>query len=204
MVQIHRPPPSQKPNPAFTLLAKGSHLLRLYSINSPYPYTLFRHFGPFERYDHHRVTYHWNSQADPDRAVCYCAQELSACIVEVCGDKQIIESYYKIITIEATHPISLLDLRANAAMRAGTPVAISAIPDRIYTQEWAQYFYLETPIYGPNTGGIIYSSAHNGEDCIVLWDRAISSVREIGQEDIIKREKEVRQIAQDNNVTVVF
>lgn len=204
MVQIHRPPPPQKPNPAFAPLAKGTHLRRLYSTSSPYPYTLFRHLGPFERYDHHRVAYLWNSQADPDRAVCYCAEELSACIVEVCGDKKIIESYYKIITIEATQPISLLDLRGNAAMRAGTPAAISAIPDRIYTQEWAQYFYSETSIYGPNTGGIIYTSAHNGEDCIVLCDRAISSVLEIGQEDIIKREKEVRQIAQANNLTVVF
>lgn len=204
MVQIDRPPPSQKPNPVFKSLAKGTHLLRLYSTKSPHPYKLFRYFGPFARYDHHRVEYHWNGQADPDRAVCYCAKELSACIVEVCGDKKIIEKYYKIITIEATNPISLLDIRGNAAMCSGIPAAISAIPDRIYTQEWARYFYLETSVYGPNTGGIIYSGAHNGEDCIVLWDRAMSSVVEIGQENIIEREKEVRQIAQANNLTVVF
>lgn len=204
MVAIHRPPPLQKPDPSFATLVKGTQLLRLYNTKSPFPFSLFRFFGPLERYDHHREEFRWKNKPDPERAVCYCAETMSACIVEVFGDNRIITAYYNIVTIELTHNISLLDIRGRAAMKAGIPMALSAIPDRIYTQEWARYFFLETSIYGLDTGGMIYPSAHNGEDCIVLWNRARAYVQAVGQRPIIEKEKQVRKIAEKNSLIVTF
>ena len=56
-------------------------------------------------------------------------------------------------------------------MGAGTVAAISSITQRDISQAWGKYFYEHPEIYD-EIEGLIFSGAHNGEDAIVLYERA--------------------------------
>jgi hypothetical protein len=64
-------------------------------------------------------------------------------------------------------------------MRAGAVAAIGALESRSLTKAWSRYIYDNPAIYG-HVHGLIYSGAHNGEDAIVLYERAISIIWSAG------------------------
>lgn len=142
------------------VVAAGERILRLYNPTSRYrpgPRS-FRHNGPRLRFDHHRPAPDGSPINDPKRGVCYAARTISCALVEVFGNGGVIErSEWRVALSTLRDPLQLVDLRGAAAMRPGAVAAIGAVECRRLTQAWSQY---------GNVHGLIYSSAHNGEDAI--------------------------------------
>ena len=154
-------------------LAPGTTLMRIYDPRSTYrPRPRgFRANGPRLRSDHHRGAAAGSvilPADDPDRAVYYAAFTLSGAVVEVFGDARVIErGSFRVVSSTLREAMDVLDLRADAAMRAGVLAAIGSVEQRDVTQAWARYFY-ETY---PAVGGLLYANAHNGEDALALFER---------------------------------
>ena len=176
MVHLPPPPPPRLPSPLHDTLAAGTRLLRIYDpTRHRASATSFRHFGPTERFDHHRPTA-GAADNDPDRAILYTGRTLSCCIAEVFGDRGAIETGAReVAELMVTRPLILLDLRRNGAMRAGTVAAIGKIADRPVSQEWSRYFY-EHPAHYMVVEGLMWYGAHNDEECVALYERARNAI----------------------------
>lgn len=189
MARLDFPPPRTAVDP--TRLTKvpinaGATLIRVYDPESKYkpgPRS-FRCNGPRKRFDHHRGTPTGATTApsdDPDRAVYYAAFTLSGAVVEVFGEDRVIErGTFRVVYSTFTKDVWLLDLRGNAAIRAGTIHAIGQIEDSAKTQAWSRYVYENPATYG-NVDGLIYANAHNGEDAILLYERARPAINSARQ-----------------------
>ena len=170
MVVVHLPPPLRSITPKFITLNCNDKLLRIFD---PTKYdaiaTSFRNYGPISRFDHHRNI---KDRLDPQRSVIYAGLSMSCCLVEIFGDGGVIkieQQQLALITLKNT--FKLLDLRGSAAMAAGTVAALSSITERNISQAWGRYFYESPHLYG-EIDGLIFAGAHNGEDAIVLYERA--------------------------------
>jgi len=162
VVRIDLPPPVREPNPIIERLASGSRMLRIYRPE-PHGQTAagFRRAGPIGRFDHHH-------EGD-DCGILYVAFTLSCCLVECFGDTGVIDDQGRRVGfLQTQRPLELLDLRRQGAMRAGSVAALSSCADRDISQAWSRYFhgtYLQID-------GLIYSSAHNEEAAVALYERA--------------------------------
>lgn len=174
MVDIHPPPPRVSITPTHFTLLSGQSLIRVFDPSKRNTTALtFRSFGPLARFDHHRFDLlNPKPSEDLERSIYYAGFTLSCCIVEVFGNRRVIEvGDYCVASIQIVRDLKLLDLRGSAAMLNGSVVGLSAIPDRKLTQEWSRYFYEDTAIYSC-VDGIIYPNAHNGEEALALYERA--------------------------------
>ena len=174
MVVVHLPPPLRSVAPKFVTLNRNDVLLRVFD---PTKYnataTDFRNYGPVSRFDHHRQ---YPNKIDPERSVIYASPTLSCCLVEIFGDGGIIRiEQQQLAFITLKNALKLLDLRASAAMAAGTLAAISSITERNVSQAWGRYFYENSQLYG-EVDGLIFAGAHNGEDAVCLYERAESKL----------------------------
>lgn len=170
MVVVRMPPPLGGISPTHVTLGIGEVLIRIFD---PTRYgataTSFRSYGPISRFDHHE---HYSDKIDPDRSVIYAGRTLSCCIVEIFGDGGVIAiKQQQVAYLTLTSKIKLLDLRSSGAMGAGTVAAISSITQRDISQAWGRYFYEHPELYD-EIEGLIFSGAHNGEDAILLYERA--------------------------------
>lgn len=77
--------------------------------------------------------------------------------------------------IQLTRDLTLLDLRANGSMRAGSIAALAKVADRHLSQDWSRYFYEQTDLYG-QIDGISFLKAHNDEEAIALYEQAQSAL----------------------------
>ena len=179
MAILGLPPPRAIIEPSrlsIATLNSGTTLVRVYDPSSRYapgPRS-FRHHGPHKRFDHHRgaTTGASAPSEDKERAVYYAAFSLSGSIVEVVGDDRVIDrGSFCIVYSTLRGPIRLLDLRGNAAIRAGVIHGIGQIEQASKTQAWSRYFYETDATYG-KTHGLLYANAHNGEDAVLLYERA--------------------------------
>jgi len=175
LVLIAPPPPLRPPAPLFQDLPSGTALVRLF-LPAPYgagPLT-FRAFGPLRRFDHQEgIPRGRGRQAalSPDRRVYYAAPTLSCCIAEVFGDSGLIEpGEWHVALPSLTHPLRLLDLRGAGATRAGSVAALAQMPDHRMGQSWSRHFYSDASYGRPD--GLFYAGAHNGEDAVLLYERA--------------------------------
>lgn len=170
MVVVHLPPPLRSITPKFTTLNRNDELIRIFDPTSyNATATSFRNYGPISRFDHHRDM---ADKLDPQRSVIYAGLSLSCCLVEIFGDGGVIrieQQQLAFITLKDT--LKLLDLRGSAAMAAGTVAALSSITERNISQAWGRYFYDNPQLYG-EIDGLMFAGAHNGEDAIVLYERA--------------------------------
>ncbi len=154
--------------------------MRVYDPKSRHPSgpRLFRKHGPHARFDHHRgtkVRKHLEPSDDPDRGIYYAASELSCAVVEVFGTTGVIDRSFVLVRSVLQDDLHLLDLRGDAAIRAGTIHAIGQIESRRKTWAWSRYFYESPAIYG-SVHGVIYASARNGKDAVALYERAQGAV----------------------------
>lgn len=177
MVVIGKPPPPKPPTPLYYTLSSGSFLLRIFDPTSHNTQALtFRHFGPINRFDHQRISSQGDRTQDPERGIYYAGFTLSCCLVECFGDSGVIElKDQKICRVELTRDLTLLDLKDNGAMRAGSVAALAKVADRHLSQEWSRYFYEQTSLYG-QIDGISFRNAHNDEEAIALYERAQSAL----------------------------
>lgn len=129
----------------------------------------FRHVGPLARFDHHEGT----GAVEP-RGIYYAGLTLDCAVVEA-FDVGVVEPGTKhLARVRVSRALTLLDLRGRAAMRAGTVAAIASA-DHALSQQWGRYVYETPAIYGP-VDGILYASAHNGDDTVVLFERAAGAL----------------------------
>ena len=158
-------------------LSAGTTLVRVYDPKSKHKpgARLFRSYGPLRRFDHHRGRVGVGPSTpdeDTDRSVYYASLTLSGSVVEVFGEDRVIErGSFRAAYSRLLQPLSLLDLRGDAAIRAGTLHALGQIEATSKTQAWSRYFY-ETPATYGLVDGLIYANSHNGEDAILLYERA--------------------------------
>jgi hypothetical protein len=109
------------------------------------------------------------------RAIYYCARTLDGAVAEAFGDLGVIQAGTKrLARIHAVRDLRLVDLRGRAAQAAGTVAAIS-MSDHPIAQAWSRHIWSTVAVYGA-VDGLAYSSAHNGEDCIALYERAEGAV----------------------------
>jgi hypothetical protein len=177
MVLIASPPPAKTPSPLYRTLALGSFILRIFD---PTQYgtkaTTFRYYGPINRFDHQRLPPSGNRAEDLERGISYAGLTLSCCLVECFGDTGVIEiKGQQIGRIQLMRDLTLLDLRANGAMRAGSVAALAKVADLHLSQDWSRYFYEQTDLYR-QIDGISFLNAHNDEEAIALYERAQSAL----------------------------
>ena len=172
MVAVKLPPPAVAPQPVFLKIAAGTIVLRLYDPSLYKAQALaFRTFGPIGRFDHHRAPYP-SCADDTERGIIYGAYTLSSCIVEVFGDRKVIEvGTWEVTALTTTRLLKLLDLRGHGAMRAGTVSAVSKESNRQFSQEWSRYFYNNRFLY-TNIDGLAFYNAHNDEEAFAFYERA--------------------------------
>ena len=162
VVRIDPPPPRRDARPLFHELGTGSRLLRIYqSERFGQTATSFRRNGPLSRFDHHRDGL--------DCGILYAGLTLSCCLVECFGDTGVIDDQgRRLAFLQATRPLLLLQLRGRGAMRAGSVAALASTADRQLSQEWSRHFHATYP----QIDGVLYSSAHNEEAAVALYERA--------------------------------
>jgi hypothetical protein len=170
VVVITPPPPDPRRqlNPVHITLPSGSDLFRVYDPQSrfrPGPLT-FRARGPFARMDHHEGT-----SVDEPRGIWYGGLTLAGAIVEAFQAGVIEPGTTRLVRARTTRELDLLELRGQAAMRAGTVHAIGSA-DHNLSQPWSRHFY-EDPdaVYG-QIDGVHWASAVNGDPVVALYERA--------------------------------
>jgi hypothetical protein len=187
MVLILPPPPTVTPRPQHETVETQTALVRIFNPASRYKTqaSTYRYFGPLLRFDHHQPltkkeaakltlkgTASHKGKQDPNRGITYWGFTLSCCLVELFGDTKIVEfKDYDVAIAIIEQPLLLLDIRDKGAMAAGSVAALGSVADRLVSQAWSRYFYLETDIY-QKVDGILYSNAHNGEKAIALYERS--------------------------------
>ncbi len=205
MVLIAIPPPARPPSPLFHFLPVGSQIVRIYDPTTHGTTELtFRFFGPLARFDHHRGTH---PQEDL-RGVFYAAPKFSSCLVEVFGDTGVIETGHKrVCRPQLTRGLQLLDLRGSGAMKAGSVAALTKVADRSLSQAWSRYFYEQQEIYS-KIDGMIYYNAHNDEEAIVLYERALDGLICLSEQVLPLNDPGllpfIEKVAIDNNLVVDF
>ena len=170
MVAVRMPPPIGGISPTHVTLKSGEVLIRIFDPTR-YGATAisFRSYGPISRFDHHGS---YKNKIDPNRSVIYTGRTLSCCLVEIFGDGGVIAiEQQQVAFLTLTNNIKLLDIRGSGAMGAGTVAAISSITQRDISQTWGRYFYEHPELYD-EIEGLIFSGAQNGEDAIILYERA--------------------------------
>jgi hypothetical protein len=141
----------------------------------------FREKGPFSRFDHHRPN-RPGSLLEPDvgRGVWYAVYTLASALIEKFGSDDPSRTVdlagpYLVALVRLNRALSMLDLRGDGATLAGTVHGLCGIPDRALSQAWARYFYEETDVFG-SIDGILYPGAHNGYECVAVFERAATAL----------------------------
>ncbi len=174
MVEIRYPPPTRNITPQLFELKPGKTIQRIFDSTS-YGATAigFRYYGPLSRFDHQRGT---KAQIDKERGIIYAGFSLSCCLIEVFGDHGIIKlQQQQIAYITLKQSIKLLNLRDSGAWDAGATSSMVVDGRRKLTQAWSRYFYDNSDLYG-EIDGLIFNNAHNGEEAIALYERAVKQL----------------------------
>lgn len=183
MVQIAPPPPVVPPQPQLYVVSAGTNFVRMYD---PSRFNAqagnFRFLGPYKRFDHHKDI---NPVLSGDRGILYASDTLSGCIVEIFGDRKMIDvGTWEVAVFHPTRDLNLLDLRGDGAMKAGTVSAVCKDSNHAFSQEWSRYFY-ENPFIYAKIDGLIFGNAHNEELALALYERCQTDLAVIEKNKLI-------------------
>jgi hypothetical protein len=107
----------------------------------------------------------------------YMQVKLSGCLVEIFGDtKSSSMCKWEIVVFEIERELSLLDLRGDGALRAGSVAALCKDSDHSLSQKWSRYFY-QNPFLYSDIDGLIFGNAHNDELALALYELPESSLK---------------------------
>lgn len=177
MVAIAPPPPLVAPNPKWFVAKAGSRYIRMFDP-SRFDSTAvgFRNHGPHKRFDHHDEGI---PRIDPAHAILYAGKTFSGCLVEIFGDTKTVQcGKWEVSVFETQRDLTLLDLRGDGAMRAGSVAALCKDSDHSCGQQWSRYFYQNTFLYH-TVDGLIFGNAHNDEIALAFYERCQGSLTEI-------------------------
>ncbi len=177
MVTIAPPPPLVAPNPKWFSTKSGSRFVRMYDPKQFNATPVgFRNHGPHKRFDHQKEG---KPAIDPQQGILYAGKTLSGCLVEIFGDTKTVQcGSWEVVVFEIQKDLSLLDLRGDGAMKAGSVAALCKDSDHSRSQEWSRYFYKNTFLYN-QIDGLIFGNAHNDEMALALYERCQGSLNEI-------------------------
>jgi hypothetical protein len=117
--------------------------------------------------------------------VLYLGETLKVCFLEavlrdqrdgVVGNLPMGEDEFDVrryAEIEVAAPLTVVDLRADSAIRMGVPTDVHRARNQTLARHWSTAFY-DHPA-GPD--GIIYPSRLNGHTNIAVYDRAVPKLR---------------------------
>jgi hypothetical protein len=132
-----------------------------------------RTFGPLARFDPHVRDSHQRPREDPeDRGALYLAADLATALAESYPGQWpevLICPHARAAWVSPPKPINLLDLTGQGALAIGAPGTLQwGDEPRRRTQRWGRRIYEQ---YN-DLDGIRYQAAHQGGECVVLWERA--------------------------------
>jgi hypothetical protein len=134
-----------------------------------------RTFGPLARFDPHVRDSRRRAREDPQgRGVLYLAANLATALAEAYAGQWPDVSICPHARAAWAYPataISLLDLAGEGALALGATGTLQwGDEPRKRTQRWARRIYEQYAVLD----GIRYQAAHQGGECVVLWERAPS------------------------------
>lgn len=106
-------------NPKFVTLNAGTELVRIYDPSKfGVKAITFRRNGPRARFDHHK---YGKPREDAAHGVLYAAFEFGTSLVEIFGDRRLIDyGDWRVAIVTLTRDVNLLDLVVLASHGAGT------------------------------------------------------------------------------------
>jgi len=175
MVAIAPPPPVAPPNPKWFTAEAGTRFVRMYDPSQFNATPLgYRSHGPHKRFDHHNEG---PPTDDVDHSILYAGKTFSGCLVEIFGDTKVVRcGKWELAVFEIERELSLLDLRGDGALRAGSVAALCKDSDHSLSQKWSRYFYQNTFLYN-EIDGLIFGNAHNDELALALYERCESCLK---------------------------
>ncbi len=175
MVTIAPPPPVVTPNPLWYTAEAGTRFVRMYDPSRFDAKPIgFRNHGPHKRFDHHKAG---EPAEDPEHTILYAGKSFAGCLVEIFGDNRVVQfGKWEIVVFEIERDLSLLELRGDGAMRAGSVAALCKDSDHSHSQTWSRYFYQNQFLY-QESDGLIFGNAHNDELALALYERCESSLK---------------------------
>jgi RES domain-containing protein len=158
------PPPTSTVHPVCQTLARGTIIHRVYDPASHgATATGYRYDGPFARMDHHLVS-------GDDRGILYAALSYAGSLVEVTDGPLLHIGTRRHVVLRLTDDLTVLDLRKNGALAAGTDAKIGKCAHD-ESQPWACYFYDEPSVYGA-VAGLQWFNSHNDDEALAFFERA--------------------------------
>ncbi len=174
MVEKLDDPPSTLPaEPATWQWRERTPAVRIYHEHPSRDGMAPRTFGPLARFDPHVRDSHQQPREDPQgRGVVYLAGDLPTALAESYPGQRpdvSICPHARAAWMSPPTPIALLDITGEGALAIGAPGTLQwGDEPRRRTQRWGRRIYEQYL----DLEGIRYQSAHQGGECIVLWERA--------------------------------
>ncbi len=132
-----------------------------------------RTFGPLARFDPHVRDGHQRPRENPQgRGAMYLAANLATALAESYPEQWpevLICPHARAAWVSPPKSISLLDLTGEGALAIGAPGTLQwGNEPRRRTQRWGRRIYEQYH----DLDGIRYQGAHQGGECVVVWERA--------------------------------
>lgn len=147
--------------------------VRVYHEETGHDGMVPRTYGPRARFDPHVRDAHQRPREDPQgRGVLYLAADLATALAESYPGQWpevSICPHARAGWAHPTAPIPLLDLTGEGALAIGATGTLQwGDEPRRRTQRWGRRIYEQYH----DLQGIRYQAAHQGGECVVLWERA--------------------------------
>jgi hypothetical protein len=148
-------------------------MVRVYHEDPRHDAMAPRTFGPVARFDPHVRDGHQKPREDPQgRGALYLAADLATGLAEYYPEQWpevSICPHARASWVRPTKSVPLVDLTGEGALAIGAPGTLQwGDEPRRRTQRWGRRIYEQYS----DLDGIRYQSAHQGGECIVLWERA--------------------------------
>jgi len=148
-------------------------MVRVYHDDPDHDGLTPRTFGPLARFDPHVRDGHKRPREDPQgRGALYLAADLGTALAESYPGQWPevpICPHARAAWVRPPRSIALLDLAGEGALAIGAPGTLQwGDEPRRRTQRWGRRIYEQYR----DLEGIRYQAAHQGGECVVVWERA--------------------------------
>jgi hypothetical protein len=171
--ELDEPPATLPAQPPAWQWRTRTPAIRVYHEHPNRDGTAYRTFGPLARFDPHVRDGHQQPREDPQgRGTLYLAADLATALAECYSGQRpevSICPHARAAWMRPSKSTTLLDLTGEGALAIGAPGTLQwGNEPRRLTQRWGRRIYEQYL----GLDGIRFQSAHQGGECIVLWERA--------------------------------
>lgn len=173
VAKLGDPPPKLPANPPTWQWREQQPMIRVYHEDPHHDGLAPRTFGPLARFDPHVRDGHQNPREDPQhRSALYLAADLATALAESYPGQWpevLICPNTRAAWMCPPKSIGLLDLSGDGALAIGAPGTLQwGNEPRRRTQRWGRRIHEQYQ----DLDGIRYQAAHQGGECVVIWERA--------------------------------